>query len=147
MRKLALSIVLLLCASVASAQVQQPINPTSCANCASIVIRGTGGVQQTTPGRTQISGINVSWTTASIRALMIFDAATLPANGAVTPNYCYVLAPTVGNAIGSIALDWTVHPFQTSTGCVVAISNNAAGCSQLTLDAATNRIDLQAISP
>lgn len=129
------------------AQVQQPINPTACSNCASMVIRGTGGLQQTTSGRTQISGVSVSWTTSAVRALMIFDAATLPANGAVTPSYCYVLSPSAGGAIGSVSLDWTVHPLQTLTGCVVAISTNAAGCGQLTLDAATNRIDMQAISP
>jgi hypothetical protein len=147
MKRLVFIFLALLVASRARAQVQQPINPTNCAACASLIIRGTGGVQQTTSGRTQVSGISVSWTAAAARALMIFDALTLPANGAVTPAYCYVLSPTAGSAIGSLALDWTVHPFQTLTGCVIAVSTNAAGCSQLTLDAATNRIDVQAISP
>jgi hypothetical protein len=138
----------LLMAARAHAQVQQPINPTNCAACASLVIRGTGGVQQTTTGRSQISGISVSWTAAAARALMVFDAVALPANGAVTPAYCYVLSPTAGSATGSLALDWTVHPLQTLTGCVIAVSTNAAGCGgQLTLDTATNRIDVQAISP
>lgn len=120
---------------------------TSCANCSSIVVRGTNGVQQTSQGQTQLSGLAVTWTTVVPRAIEIFNQGTLPANGPVNPYYCYVINGPWVIQPGTVTLDWTVHPLTTLVGCVIAISSDPAGCSALTLDTATNRMDLQAQSP
>lgn len=134
--------------SVARGQALSRFPITSCASCSSIVIRGTNGVQQTTTGQTQLSGLAVTWTTPAARAIEVFNQGTLPANGPVNPYYCYIVNSSgVVVAPGTVTLDWTVHPLTTLVGCVIAISTNPAGCSALTVDGATNRIDLQAQSP
>lgn len=144
----ALLIWLLFGATIVHAQALSTLPGTSCAGCNSIVVRGTGGVQQQTQGQTQISGIAVTWSLpAIVRTIMIFDQGTVPPNGGVSPSYCYVINGTQGPAMGTITLDWTVHPYKTLQGCVIAISTNAAGCAALTLDTPSNRIDLQAQSP
>lgn len=143
-----ITLALLLYASAAYGQALSTLPGTSCASCASIVLRGTNGVQQPTSGQTQISGIAVSWSTgANERTIEIFNQGTLPANGPVTPYYCYVINSTAGPTAGTVTLDWNVHPLKTLVGCVIAISIDPAGCTQLTLDGSTNRIDLQAQSP
>lgn len=113
----------------------------------SVVVRGTGGLLQTTTGPAQLSGVAVTWLTSAVRVLMIFDATTLPANGAVNPAYCYVISAAAGSTIGSLAFDWTLHPLKTSTGMVMAVSTNASGCGQLTVDGSNNFFKLQAVAP
>jgi hypothetical protein len=112
-----------------------------------LVLRGSGGLMQTSGGPVQLSGVSVSWITSAVRVFMVFDSPTVPANGAVNPAYCYVISPAAGSAIGSLAFDWTIHPLKTQTGMVIAVSTNASGCGQLTLDGNNNFFDLQAVAP
>lgn len=113
----------------------------------SLVIRGTGGILKTNTGPAQVSGIAVTWSTSAVRVLEVFDATALPANGAVTPAYCYTITGAAGSTLGSMAWDWTLHPLKTSTGLVLAISTNASGCTQLTVDGNNNIFNVQAVAP
>lgn len=63
--------------------------------------------------------------------LMVFDAASVPSNGAVTPKHCW---PVPG--LGSVARDYRPLPEKFTTGVAVAFSSNTAGC--FTLTASTN---------
>lgn len=59
--------------------------------------------------------------------VMVFDAASLPSNGAVTPKWCY---PVLSDGTrGFVAAQWTV-PILFSTGITVGFSTT--GCDTLT---------------
>lgn len=61
---------------------------------------------------------------------MIFDATSVPSNGAVVPKHCWPVP-----ALGSIARDFRPVPESYTTGVAVAFSNNSAGCFTLTASA------------
>lgn len=63
--------------------------------------------------------------------VMVFDAAALPANGAVTPAWCSPRIVSDGTS-GGISVEWA-HPMQFSTGIVAAFSTT--GCDTLTASA------------
>jgi hypothetical protein len=112
-----------------------------------MVFRGTGGIINTTPGNVSMVGLNLTWGTSSIRSLMLFDATTIPPNGKVTPDYCYVVTAVAGAAIGTITLDWTTHPLKFNNGLVAAISTDPAGCNTLTADGPNDIVCIQAVAP
>lgn len=131
----------------AFAQTQPLLSVSNPSPAGSVVIRGTGGLLQTNTGPVQLSGVAINWSSSAVRVLEIFDATALPANGAVTPAYCYVINGTAGAALGAVTADWTVHPLRTLTGMVIAVSTNAAGCTQLTVDGSNNIFNVQAVAP
>lgn len=104
-------------------------------------------VVRSTVGNTFLCGFGVTWHSAAPRWVMIFNATSLPANGAVTPVYCNNLTPTAGAADGSLDFDWVLSPLVTTGGMVIAVSTNVAGCSTLTVDGGNDRFDVQAITP
>jgi len=112
-----------------------------------VVFRGVGGLLQTTPGTSALVGMNVSWDTSAIRVLMLFDRTTVPANGAVSPDYCFVITPVAGAAMGSAVLSWGVAPLKFNTGLVAAISTDPGGCNTLTVDGPNDVLCVQAVSP
>jgi hypothetical protein len=64
--------------------------------------------------------------------LMLFDATSLPANGAVTPKYCFPIATNGTN--GGIALSWLPGPpVVFATGITAGFSTT--GCFTLTASA------------
>lgn len=132
MSKVVLSILFLLTASVAVAQVQPlPIQGTT-ANTpeGSHVFAGTS-----------FSGVSISWQTATTaRYLMVFDATATPSNGTITAAtnlaYCLYLPETL-SAPNRFTLDWTTHPATMRNGVVVALSTGA-GCGTFTTDGAND---------
>lgn len=68
---------------------------------------------------------NLYWLTVTADAnagfLMIFDATSAPADGAVTPDYCVPIAASTGNPF-----NWLLNPMNFSTGITVVYSST--GC-------------------
>ena len=62
--------------------------------------------------------------------VMLFDASSLPSNGAVTPTWCYPVASD--GTKGSVSADWTV-PLSFTTGITAGFSTT--GCDTLTASA------------
>ncbi len=83
--------------------------------------------------------LTVDFTTAAFRALMLFDAATAPVDGAVTPFWCFNGISQTGDAANSFkSIDFTSHPLKFSTGITAVLSTNTAGCFSKTADGAND---------
>lgn len=94
-----------------------------------------------------ITTIAMTWNAAvTARYLIIFDATTLPGNGAISScssshvTGCWLwcsFIPTSTSAPQRDTEDWTVHPLAGTFGIVAAMSTGA-GCGTLTTDGAND---------
>lgn len=91
-------------------------------------------------------GISVVWHTSAARWLMLFDAASVPADGAVVPVYCAPLQGAASATDGMQAFDFTAHPMWFSTGIVVVASTSATGCFNKAVDGSNDAFFAQ-VSP
>ena len=71
-------------------------------------------------GTVLLTGVSVT-SGATAGYVMVFDAATVPADGPVTPKRCIPLAPATG-----IEIDWRQSPLYFQQGAVVVFSST--GC-------------------
>lgn len=114
------------------------------------------GVQTTTPGTleaahvfsgTKVSSYSVTWHTQAARWVMVFDAASIPSDGAFTAatplKDCQFVQNANNQADGSQNFDYTWHPLQTANGVTIVVSTNASACSALTKDGANNFLKAQ----
>ena len=124
MKKLILAFIFLLLPTLARAQF------VSVPSQASTAYEGshawTGGLK--------LENLCVTWHTAAARWLMIFDAAAVPSNGAVTPEWCQPLLNSGSTADLGTCFYWGLVPVWNRNGIVTVVSTNSAGCSTLTAD-------------
>ncbi len=91
-----------------------------------------------------LEGVCVSMHTAALRNLMILDAASVPADGALG-SCANTNPPCVAKCIegwsqstdpteSSKCIDWVNHPVQVTTGLVVELSTSTSGCTTLAKD-------------
>lgn len=109
-----------LAACVAMPAAAQSVSKTRANNVVS-----SGMVLKT--GTTNLAGLNVV-TGASAGYVMLFDAATVPADGAVTPLRCMPVAANTG-----IDLNFRAAPLRFDVGAVVVFSTT--GCYSKTASA------------
>ncbi|HUO21705.1 MAG TPA: hypothetical protein VMU59_04250 [Caulobacteraceae bacterium] len=113
------------CASAASVQIDPAHNQVSCSNC-SVTSTPTAPATSTTAESSHawnVTGLNdLTVTTGALSGyLMVFDALTPPADGAVTPKYC-ITAP----AGSTVVLDGGAAPVGFTTGIDAVFSTT--GC-------------------
>jgi len=90
----------------------------------------------------KITSLSVTWHTQTMRWMMMFDAKTVPPNGALTPAsnliVCQFIQGAGDQADGTQNYDWSAHPIIVQTGVVVVISTNPASCTAMTADGSNN---------
>lgn len=103
--------------------------------CASPALAQTGNNQATTVAAASLSvgspgylqGVNVT-SGASAGYVLVFDSATVPADGTVTPARCMPLAANTG-----LELNWRSSPLSFRNGMIVVFSTT--GCFTKTASA------------
>lgn len=83
-----------------------------------------------------IKSLSITSTSASA-FVMVFNATSAPADGAVTPAKCFQF-----NGPNTVAVDWGLHPLKLATGATVVISTGA-DCLTKTTGVATAFFDAQ----
>jgi hypothetical protein len=82
--------------------------------------------------------LTVTWNTQALRWLIIYDATTVPGDGALSTSlvlYCAVASLATDPTQSSKSFDWTNHPLLHGlNGMVVVISTSASGCTAKTAD-------------
>jgi len=85
--------------------------------------------------------ISVTWKTSALRYLIIYNATTIPSDGALTASnvlYCGIASLLNDGAPGTKSFDFTQHPLQygsgrtiptTAVGMVAIISTDSSGCA------------------
>lgn len=135
MRKLLLTfaLLLILIPFAEAGEPNKPIQSTAYEN--SHVLATGGGV---------IYNLTVSFHTAALRTVMLFDATVLPSNGAVTPLWCFEGAGQASDAAESNhSYSWGTVGVVFTNGLVAAVSTSASGCSTLTADGANDWFSAQ----
>lgn len=91
-----------------------------------------------------IYNLTVSFHTAAVRTIMLFDAASLPANGAVTPLWCFEGAGQAADSTESNhSYSWGTVGLRYTTGLVAAVSTSTSGCSTIAVDGANDWFSAQ----
>lgn len=74
-------------------------------------------------------GLSVTSSNSTAGFVMVFDSATVPADGTVTPRFCYYLS-----APNSVADSWLTYPVPFVNGIVVVFSTGST-CYSKTISA------------
>ena len=93
----------------------------------------------------RIYNLTVNFHTASYRTLMIFDAATVPADGASEkPYFCMEgISQSTDPAESFKSISFVGNGLLFTTGIAVTVSTSTAGCSTLTSDGSNDWFQVQ----
>ena len=115
---LALLFLLLSFPAYANPPIGSQIASTQTATAAgSIVLKAAAGV---------LTGFSVTSSSTTAGYVMVFDSATVPSDGTVTPKFCYYLT-----APGTVAASWLQYPVPFANGISVVFSST--GCYTKTI--------------
>jgi hypothetical protein len=104
---------LLLCGTAHAAPLGNPIvSVQSAATEGSHVLKASAGL---------LNGFNATNTGGSAGYVLLIDSATVPADGAVTPKFCYALP-----AASTTGASWISYPAPFNNGIVIVFSTS--GC-------------------
>lgn len=93
------------------------VSVQTAAAASSIIIKAAPGV---------LNGFSATSSSAA-GYVLIYDSATVPSNGSVTPKFCYYVASDPG----TVAASWLSYPVPFVNGIVIAFSTT--GCFSQTL--------------
>lgn len=87
---------------------------------------------------------SITWHTRAPRWVMIFDTQRMPSAGVLTSSAPLIVCQFVQGAAdqpqGTQNYDWNFHPIIVTTGLLIVVSVNPAGCTAMTPDGPNNWI-------